>query len=99
MKIVASKQMAGGEVMECSVEGPDPAQLERELQEGLRMMDARLWEMNKRIIKINDKYKTLVKREPRAALWVNDIIMVLTGQQLVKDESVQAAVRAAGSDV
>lgn len=97
MKVTVSKVVAGGEQVVVELEGPMIGQ--DQLDAAYRVLDQRLFEMNKRVLAVNEVYKRLVKVHPKAAMMVNDIISILVGGKVFEDTSVEAAVKAAEDQV
>lgn len=93
MKVTVAKQMAGGE--QVVVELSDSEVHDGSLDLAYKIVDGRLHEMNQRVLALNDYYKEIVKKYPKAAMMVNDIILVLVGQKVFEDKSVERAVKLA----
>ena len=90
MKVSLSKAIAGNEQIVVELQGTeckDP----QAIAFGFRIMDARLLEMNRRILVLNEAYKRVVHEFPAAAMVVNDLITVLVGEALLETSLVQQA--------
>lgn len=90
MKITLSKHIAGNEQVVVELQGnecKDP----RAIAAGMRVMDDRLLEMNRRVLVLNEAYKRVVREMPAAAMVINDLIQVLVGEALLETSLVQEA--------
>lgn len=93
MKITVAKVMAGGENVVVELSGSEK-DIVKQLPVAFRIVDARLWEMNHRVLAMNEMYQKLVKESPAVALIVNDLLLQMTGQKVFEDKSVEAATTA-----
>lgn len=98
MKLTITKMLAGGEqlIAELSdAEALDPGAR----KSAFAVLDERLREMNLRVLSMNKLYPEVVKRHPRVALLVNDIIQTLTGEKVFETTLVEQAVAAANREL
>ena len=91
MKVTVAKTLAGGENIVVELETTAEV-TEDNLQRAYRIVDGRLWQMNQRVLATNEYYKKIVRKFPKAAIMVNDIIQVLVGQKVFEDKSTAEAV-------
>jgi hypothetical protein len=90
MKVSLSKHIAGNEQVVVELQGSECKDAQA-IDNGFRIMDARLLEMNRRVLVLNEAYKKVVKEFPAAALVINDLIQVLVGEALLETSLVQEA--------
>jgi hypothetical protein len=92
VKITISKPLAGNETFMVEVDDAGDKPLDDRLAEAYRLMDARNWEMNRRVIAANDIYQDLrrqgqlgIEWAAKAADTVDDVFRIMFSQKIYQD--------------
>lgn len=105
LKAIVAKITASGEQLNFEVSDGKPERLAEKLAIAMRLADNRLWEMNQRIVKSNEKLKELAKTSPEVYMLVQQIFSILFGQdqpapaRLPEEEEVAVEAEAAQTPV